>query len=257
MKIIYRPLLFLFFVFSLSCSSPSGSSNVAEEKPDSAQWIVDRAIEAQGFDQIANKQIAFDFRDKHYTAIYAEDGSYVFTRSFQKGDSLILDSLTNLEFKRYINENEQEISDEWRARYAASVNSVLYFALLPYRLNDEAVIKTYAGKQKLEEKTYDLVRLSFKQEGGGEDFDDEYLYWFNDKTGKIDYLAYNYAEEDGRGVRFRKAFEAHEVDDFIFNQYLNYGTDNGDVELSSLGDSLEMGRLELLSQIVNENIVVQ
>lgn len=257
MKVTYFSFWMLFFGLAVSCSNQVGSADTDKQEIDSAQWIVDKGIATHGFNNILNKEINFDFRDKHYTAIYAEDGSYVFTRSFQKGGSSVIDSLTNIKFNRYINGLKQEISDEWKGKYSASVNSVLYFALLPYRLNDDAVIKEYVGKQKLESANYHLIKVSFKKEGGGEDFDDEYLYWFNDKTGKLDYLAYNYREEEGRGVRFRKAFEAHEVEGLIFNQYLNYACQNGDVELSSLGDSLENEKLELLSQIVNENIEVQ
>jgi len=242
----------LSFLFN-SCANSDKQELSQTESIDSAQWVVDRSIKAHGFYQLTKQTIRFDFRDRTYTAKYSDDGSFVFGRYWTKKDSSIVDVLNNEGLVRYINDEAQNISEEWQGRYAASVNSVIYFAFLPYRLNDAAVIKEYLGIRRYENRNYHIVGVSFKQEGGGEDYSDEYVYWFNAENFKLDYFAYNYREEE-QGVRFRKAFEAHEVGGMIFNQYINYACENIDVKLSSLLDSLKQGRLEMISQIETKNI---
>ena len=52
----------------------------------------------------------------------------------------INDILNNSGFKRLIDGDEVELSAKDSAAYANSVNSVHYFALLPYNLKDDAVL---------------------------------------------------------------------------------------------------------------------
>jgi hypothetical protein len=59
-------------------------------------------------------------------------------------------------------------------------------------------------KLQSKDKQYDVVGVTFGQDGGGKDFDDEFHYWINKQTHKVDYLAYSYRTNDG-GVRFRTA----------------------------------------------------
>ena len=37
--------------------------------------------------------------------------------------------------------------------------------------------------------------MTFKENGGGKDYQDEFRYWININNGQIDYLAYNYLTE--------------------------------------------------------------
>ncbi len=69
-----------------------------------------------------------------------------------------------------------------QVKYTSSVNSVLYFVQLPYLLNDPAVIKSYEGTQKVLGETYEVLKVTFRPSGGGEDFQDEYRYRFHEKT---------------------------------------------------------------------------
>lgn len=251
---------FVFFGAMLSlcaCSSPDKAEHHERNSLDSAQWLVDASINAHGFDAIQNKTFQFDFRDMAYTAIYSDDGSYLFTRTFSnKEGARINDSLTNTGFSRHMNGIRQEIDDEWKGKYSASINSVMYFSFLPYRLNDEAVIKTYLGLRKYKNGMYHLLQIQFKEEGGGEDFEDRYVYWINQESKLVDYLAYNYRVNEG-GVRFREAFNRKNFAGFKLNQYKNYQCDNLEVSLETLLDSLHANKLDLLSLIENVNIRVE
>jgi hypothetical protein len=70
------------------------------------------------------------------------------------------------------------------------LNSVIYFATLPYKLQDASVTKTFVEEATIKGKRYDLIKVTFGQDGG-KDFDDEYMYWINKDT-PSDYLAYSY-----------------------------------------------------------------
>ncbi len=179
------------------------SSSVAETEKDQAQEVIDQAIEAHGSQKVSGHIIEFDFRDRHYIS-KREGGVFQYERIFTDtlGDRY-RDVLTNDGFSREINGELAEVSEEYRARYSNSVNSVLYFALLPYYLNDPAVKKKYLGKAQIKGVSYHKILITFRQEGGGKDFEDQFLYWIHEKDYTIDYLAYNYLTDGGslsRGV---------------------------------------------------------
>ena len=131
------------------------------------------------------------------------------------------DHLTNGGLWREVAGEKVVLSIKDSAAYANSVNSVIYFALLPYFLNDPAVIKTYLGTEVIGEKEYERVMVTFQQEGGGKDFEDEFIYWFDGDTYHLDFLAYNYIT-DGGGARFREAFNARQINGVRFVNYTNY-----------------------------------
>src|SRR5690606_13025286 len=114
-----------------------------------AQKIVDSAIDAHGGDAFENSQIEFDFRDKNSK----------------------IDTLT----------------EERVGAFSRSVNSVAYFAFLPYSLNDAAAVKTYLGETEIKGKKYHQIKVTFEQQGGGDHYEDEFLYWFGKEDFLMDY----------------------------------------------------------------------
>ena len=137
-----------------------------------------------------------------------------------------------------------------------AVNSVLYFFQLPLGLNDQAVQKQYVGDDEIKGKKYHIVKVTFQQEGGGTDFQDEYLYWINQEDFYIDYLAYNYVVNGG-GVRFREAINRRIVSDMVFQDYINYKPADKTTPLTSLSGLFEEGKLKELSRIISEDIKVE
>ncbi|MEL7534879.1 MAG: DUF6503 family protein, partial [Bacteroidota bacterium] len=141
--------------------------------------------------------------------------------------------------------------------YSNSVNSVLYFIRLPYGLNDPAVNKKYLGEESIKGKKYHKIEVTFEQEGGGKDYDDVFVYWLDQQSHYLDYLAYSY-ETDGGGLRFRKAFNARTIGGIRFQDYVNYKAElQAGREAASLGLLYEAAELDSLSSIINENISLQ
>lgn len=209
----------------------------AETNPDT---IVDRAIDAHGGDIFSNSEISFDFRDRHYIA-RRNKGLFSYERIFKdSADNQIHDFLTNAGFSRQINGSTVNIPDSMAAKYARSVNSTIYFASLPYGLNDPAVKKRFWGNVELEGKTYYQIEVTFQEEGGGEDHTDIFLFWFDTQTYQMDYLAYLYFT-DGGGLRFRKAIRKHPVNGLVLQDYLNYEPVQNNSKLEDLAALYEKG----------------
>ncbi len=220
-----------------------------------AQDILAKAIQAHGGDKIYNLNVSFDFRDKHYKGEYNQ-GQYKLARYFSDSlDNRYVDILTNEGFERKINDSLVSVTDKWAGKYSNSINSVFYFFRLPFNLNDEAVILTNLGKGKIEGKDYYKIKVTFGKEGGGEDFDDIFVYWFNTETYILDYLAYEYTTEGG-GKRFRKAFNQRDENGWLMSDYINYKPKDINVDIADYDTYFDESGFKKLSEIVNKNVEV-
>lgn len=222
------------------------------QEADRAQEIIDKAIEVHGGDAYDNLSVAFSFRDKAYT-IKLDGGSYEYTKSYADTTGNVLDVLNNKGFTRTVNGKELNLSDKDRAKYSNSLNSVCYFTLLPKGLNDPAVKKSMIGLNKIAGQKYHVVQVGFNEEGGGDDHEDLFIYWINQKTYTIDYFAYSY-HTNGGGVRFRVAKDQMELGGIRFQNYVNYKHSDATTHLESMPYHYVQGELKKLSEINNESI---
>jgi len=220
-----------------------------------AQTIVDQAIEEHGGRLYDAVRVAFDFRDRHYVLIQ-EGGKFQYERHFKDSTGAIKDVLTNEGFTRFL--NSVDITDTVKkvAAYTRSVNSVAYFALLPYRLNDPAVRKELLGTVQIKDQSYYKIRVTFQQEGGGEDFEDQFIYWIHQEQHTMDYLAYLYYT-DGGGIRFRAPYNQRVINGLRFADYENYKEVKSETPLEDYDGLYEHNELELLSRIELKNIQVE
>lgn len=225
------------------------------KKELTAQQIVDNSIADSGGKLFNNHKVSFDFRDKSYVSENIE-GQRVFTRISELDSITITDIKRSEEFERYMNDSLVMVHDTMAVKYANSINSVHYFVRLPYGLNDRAVNKELLGKETIADKEYYKVKVTFDQKGGGEDFEDTYLYWFDLKTFKPEYLAYDF-HVDGGGQRFRKAYNERYVNGIRFVDYENYKPKNNGTDILEIGKLFDKGELELLSKIELKNIEVE
>ncbi|WP_026449671.1 DUF6503 family protein [Aequorivita capsosiphonis] len=242
----YLPLIILFVLFN-SCKE--------EEKQLTAQEIIDKTIENAGGQKYENAKIKFTFRDTEYSS-KRQNGKFELTRSSSDSLGTKTDMVTNTGFQQLLNENKVDLPDSTASKYANSVNSVHYFVQLPYGLNSAAVIKELVGETTIKEKKYYEIKVTFKQEGGGTDYDDIYMYWINHGDFTVDYFAYKFYTGKG-GIRFREAYNSRTIDGIRFVDYKNYKAEPWrNVDLKTLGDLFTEGKLELLSDIKTEHISV-
>jgi len=244
MRTLFR--LFIFSIFLISCES--------KEKELTAQQIIDESIAVSGANKIPNSLLSFDFRDRTYIA-NRNKGKFSLQRITKQNDTVITDILSNDGFSRLINEKPTSVIDSMAVKYSESINSVHYFSVLPYGLNDGAVKKKLLESVKIKEKEYHKVQITFAQEGGGIDFDDVFIYWIGKEDFQIDYMAYTF-HVNGGGKRFREVRKEHLVNGIRFTDHNNYKPEDSNTDLFQLDQLFENGQLKKLSEINLENIII-
>ena len=243
-----KKIIFTLIVILITLSCKNDAQPIAQD-------IIDDAIEVAGGNIIAKSIIDFDFRAIHYKAI-RDNGEFQLEREFLDSINVVKDVYTNNSFTRFINNNAVVLEDTMAVKYTNSVNSVHYFSVLPYGLNDPAVNKTYLEKVTINRTEYHKVKITFNKEGGGKDYEDVFVYWINTGTNKTAFIAYSYIT-DGGGMRFREAYNERYVNGIRFVDYNNYKPIDKDVDLLDLASLFEKGELKLLSKIEIKNIVVE
>ena len=222
---------------------------------DFSQKVIDEAIKVHGGKKYKTAHFKFDFRDKHFE-YERSDGNFTYCREYTSKDGRQLkDILKNENYTHYINEIHQEKMDPKKEfKYREDLNSVNYFAFLPYFLNDGAVNKKYLGLVDMNDAKYHKIEVTFQEEGGGVDFQDVYVYWIKDGDFTMDYLAYSF-QVNGGGVRFREAYNPRTVGGIRFQDYINYKHDNKNIPVQQLDEAFLNKELRELSRIELKNIV--
>lgn len=231
-----------FLLFFIACKK--------EAPKRTAQQIVDLSIEKSGLQKITTAKLSFSFRNKTYQA-KRNKGIFEFTREFDS----IKDVLNNNGFQRFVNNKPLVLADSMVTKYTNSVNSVHYFSVLPFGLNDKAVYKKLLPSTQIKGKKYYKIRVTFSENGGGEDFEDVFIYWIDQTNFKVDYLAYEY-HTDGGGKRFRALKNEPIVNGIRFANYDNYKPKDSAIELQKIDAAFENNQLEKVSEIILENIKV-
>ena len=246
MKIFYRILLLALIVIGCSSNDP--------------QKIIDKAIGAAGGEKYLHATIEFDFRGRHYIA-QREGGKYSYQRIFKDtkdSTNIVHDFVTNEGFIRKINDSVVTVPDSMKVKYTSSINSVIYFALLPYGLNDGSVKKKFLGETILDNQSFYKIEITFGQEGGGEDFEDTFNYWINQSDFTIGYLSYSFSEDNKIDYRLRKAYHQQRVNGILFQDFINYQPKrNSEVKLEDMELLYKRNELEELSKIENTTISVR
>ena len=250
--------IFLISIVLVACVGTDKKQQPAKEESEkpiefsTAESIVAKAIEAHGGTLYDKANYSFEFRGKLFS-FWNDDWRYQYTRQFEKDSIVYNDTLTNDRVVRFVNGEQSVLNPKLSRGISNGVNSVVYFATLPYKLKDNAVNKIDRGTTTIKGKEYWMIEVNFNEEGGGEDHQDVYYYWFDSKTYVMEYLAYSYEVNEG-GVRFRSAFNPRTIDGIRFQDYVNYKAPVG-TALKDLPQLFEKGELEELSIIATENVI--
>ena len=242
-----RNLFFLVVLAFVSCKQ--------NDIPLTAQQIIDKAIIANGSDNVNDSELIFNFRQHKYKAT-RKQGKFILERITTKEIKITHDFLSNDGFKRKVNNEPVQVIDSMAFKYSNSINSVHYFSVLPYGLNDAAVHKKLLEDVDIHGESYYKVEIRFSEEGGGKDFEDVFVYWIGKKDFKMDYLAYSYLTDEG-GMRFRESKNERVVNGIRFLDYNNYKAKNASTKLENLDKAFINNELIKLSEINLENVKVK
>lgn len=240
-----RIFLLLLVLSTIHCSTAT--------KEKAEDWIA-KANLAHGTKELDNSSFRFRFR-KHIYGYQKNKNELLYSRTlYQDQGDTITDTLKNhRELQRWINNTPIQLKDSISHLFSESINSVLYFVQIPKVLNDPAVKSTLLGETVIDKEVYVSLKVTFSQEQGGADYQDEYRYWINKKTHLIDYLAYRFYTDQG-GTRFRKAYNRRKINGLVFQDYYNFKPQEKFSPLDRLPQLLENKKLIQVSTIETKDV---
>ncbi len=215
---------------------------------EQALQIVEKCINVHGGKNYRDMDVSFNFR-QFTVHLKQNEGMFLYERTSK--DSLnneIHDILTNDSFTRQVNGKKQNLTQKDEFKYKEGLNAIAYFALLPYKLSEPAVILKYLGESTIANKRYDKIGVSFKASDGGKDYQDTFCYWIDQAVHTMDYLSYA-----SGGPRFRKAIKRERVDGIYFQDYDNYEITDTTLSTFDYDNAFKEGSIKLLSKIEQNN----
>ncbi len=231
---------------------------IAAPEPQARLDIVDRAIAYHGGDLYRHSQTELDVCSKsgcfHVTARVDGD-RWAYTVSGKSGDSQLEvrsadDGLTVI---RNGAEEVVEPGDEQRRRDWAMAR--VYFCFLPFRLNDPSVLKQDLGIVDWDGRKLHKVKVTFEA-GTSTDADDEYMYWFDPETARLELFAYSY-DSGGGGLRFRRAVGHRRIGGILFFDQENLGADGPGLSVDAIDADYVRDKMRQVSTVRLERIRVE
>lgn len=228
--------------------------------------LIEAARQAHGASALNHAEVRFSFRGTPFT-LERHGGRFRYART--RTDSLgrsVTEVVDNNGTRRLVEGGEEQLSEAERQAVATAVNSVAYFALLPYPLADPAVQARALGRDSVEGAPYEAVEVTFAQDGGGADWEDRYLVWLHPERHTMDYLAYTYEPTPGdtsrteTGHRFRRVIGVTEIpvdgDTVRFQDYANLTADSL-AQLEDYPEALAAGRTIPVSEVILDSVRVE
>ncbi|HEX6201430.1 MAG TPA: hypothetical protein VF100_00420 [Thermoanaerobaculia bacterium] len=187
--------------------------------------IVEQSIAFHGGEVYARSEISFKIvsRSGSFDAVVRHDGGryrHAVTSETEEGLRTVV--VTNDTVEVRVDGEPRPVPAEGERRWRDFVSARVWFPLLPFRLADAGVRQRDLGLETWpateaggEPVTLHRVKVTF--DAGG----DEYLFWFDAETGRLEKLAYRFAG----GLRFREAFGFRRVGGVLFADHRNLGLD--------------------------------
>ena len=188
--------------------------------------VVDRAIEHHGgprYEQ-SRSELRMCSRSGCYEIdVRMEQGSYLYdvTGTVQGVERRVVS--TNSDVRLWLDGVATDIEIGRRDRFRDWVMARVYFCFLPYRLNDPSVYKQDMGPESWNGRDLHKVKVTFAP-GSSSDAEDEFLYWFDPSSARLEQFAYSFVGNPG-GVRFRRAIRYRRVGGILFFDQENFGVD--------------------------------
>ena len=226
--------------------------------------LLDRARTHHGSALLEEAEVSFRFRGTPYTA-RRDGGAFRYART--RTDSLgrtVDEVLTNDGVARRVDGAEVALTATEAEALAESIDSVVYFALLPRALSDPAVRARLLTPDRVGGEDYDRVEVTFAGDGA-DAVEDRYVYWLRD-DGQIGAYAYSYRPTPGdtsrteTGTRFRVPIGGARVGGVLFQDWRNLTADSlrgVDAPIETFGDLHDAGRTFEVSEVVLDSVAVR
>lgn len=249
-------LLPLVLLIVVGCSdTPDAPATTNAER---ANALIAQTQNAHASDSLDGARLSFSFRGTEYSAQFG-GGGQLYARYGQDALGPFADTLDTRGFRRTRGAHTDSLPPAAALTAEESLNSVLYFALLPRPLTDDAVQPRHLGETRIGDESYQVLDVTFGREGGGRDWQDRFVYWIHDERHTIDFFAYAF-HVNGGGIRFRQAFGAREIEGVRMQNYLNFAPTDETLspnDLERLPQLWRAGRLRHLSDVTLDDVRVE
>ena len=235
----------------------TAGSAAAKDAPVQQLDIIDRAIEHHGGARYTSTTTSLDLCSKSGCfAVQARvnDGQFDFTVRGKANEGERTVRLTNSRLEHWRDGALAPVAAVDEEGLRNWVMARVYFPFLPFRLNDPSVWKQDLGTEIWDGRELHRVKVTFTA-GTSSDADDEYTYWFDPETGRVEHFAYTYKGSPG-GLRFRTATNHRRVGGILFFDQENYGAEGDELSVDDI-DPAYAATLELVSTVELRNLVVR
>jgi hypothetical protein len=131
----------------------------------------------------------------------------------------------------------------------------VYFVFLPYRLNDPSVIQRDLGLETWEGRQLHKVKVTFPP-GSSSDAQDEFIYWFDPTTARLEQFAYSF-EDDPDGIRFRRLSNYRRIGGILFFDQENLGVEGDEYSVDQITPAFVEQSMREISIITLEDVRVE
>jgi hypothetical protein len=160
---------------------------------------------------------------------------------------------TNDQVEVWVDGERVEVAEAQRYRNWAMQR--VYFNFLPYRLNDPSAYKEDLGVELFEGRELHKVKVSFEP-GSSTDASDEFLYWFDPESARMEFFAYSYESGEG-GLRFRRLFNHRRVGGLVFYDQENWGVEGKGLSVDLVTPEYVATAMRHISTVEMRNISVE
>lgn len=212
--------------------------------------IVDRAIEYHGGERYV--------RSRSELRLCSASGCYEVSAERRGGlfDYRVAGPVSaGRRFVRWTNDSLEATLDgrpleptaEEAARLREWLMARLYFCFLPFRLNDPGVLKEEQASDPWSGRSLRRVKVTFVPDSSP-GADDEFVYWLDPESGRVELYAYSFPENGG-GLRLRRGFNYRRVGGLLFFDQENLGIDGAGLSVDMIDESFAARRMHPVSTV--------
>lgn len=230
----------------------------APPKPPTSPSIVERSIVFHGGEAQKRSRVALSICSKSgcFDLAVQNDGTrFDYQVEAQSGEQKRRVRWTNDTLTETLDGQPKELDATTRQRAQDFVSARVYFPFLPFRLADPAAKLADLGLERWGDRDLHKVKVTFAA-GSSTDAGDEFLYWFDPKTARLEQFAYRFGEGERRGLRFRRGQNYRTVGGILFFDAENWAVDAPGLEVEQITPSFVAEKMKLLSVVELKGIEV-
>ena len=231
--------------------------HAAETKVDRLP-IIDRAIAFHGGEifrssetelDMCSKSGCFDIRARR------DGGLFELEVAGRSGDAHQRVKWSNDRLEVWRDQQPVQIESPKRQKYMDWVSARTYFPFLPFGLNDPSVYKSDLGVERWHGRELHKVKVTFEP-GSSTDASDEYMYWLDPETGRVEQFAYSFEGNPG-GLRFRRAENHRRIGGLLFFDQENLGAAGDELRVDQITPDFVEQRMRAISKVELKEIEVR